>query len=111
MVAAEASECAAEQSKFWAYHDKLFASQAGENRGAFSRSNLKRFARDLGLDTNAFDSCLDSDKYRAKVVADTEEGKKKGVTGTPTSFINGQVVKGAADFAEMKKIIDAELAK
>ena len=111
VLAGQASECAAEQSKFWAYHDKLLSSQAGVNRGTFSRANLKRFARDLGLDTKAFDTCLDSNKYLSKVLQDTEEGRKKGVTATPTSFVNGQMVKGAAAFAEMKRIIEAELAK
>ena len=57
--AAEASECAADQDKFWEYHDKLFASQSGENQGAFNKDNLKQFAADLKLDTAAFNECLD----------------------------------------------------
>ena len=71
--AAEATECANEQGKFWEYHDKLFDNQGGENVGAFSKANLKRFAAEMKLDTAAFNVCLDSDKYLAKVRADTAQ--------------------------------------
>lgn len=109
--AAEAAECAFEQGKFWEYHDKLFSNQRGENEGAFSKDNLKRFAAELGLDTKAFNSCLDSGKYAEEVQEDTDEGKKMGVTGTPTFFINGQLVSGAQPFSVVKQIIEEELKK
>ena len=57
--AAEASECAAEQDAFWEYHDYLYDSQNGENRGAFNKENLYSFAEILGLDTDQFNQCLD----------------------------------------------------
>ena len=76
--AAEASECAADQDKFWEYHDKLFASQNGENQGAFNKDNLKQFAADLKLDTAAFNECLDSGKYTQAV---------QEQTGSPTSSV------------------------
>ena len=56
--AAEASECAEDQGRFWDYHDKLFDEQRGENQGAYSKDNLKRFAAEIGLDTDRFDSVL-----------------------------------------------------
>jgi len=61
--AAEASECANDQGKFWEYHDKLFENQHGENQGDFSIDNLKRFAQELGLDTQSFNLCLDSREH------------------------------------------------
>ncbi len=101
---AEAAECADEQGKFWEYHDKLF-----ENQNALEISNLKQYAKDLGLDSSKFDSCLDSGKYTKEVEKDTEDGQKYGVTGTPAFFINGKLVSGAQPFKNFATIIDSEL--
>jgi protein-disulfide isomerase len=104
--AAEASECAAEQDRFWDYHDRLFRSQAGENRGAFSDANLKRLAADLSLDTAAFNACLDSGRTRAQVVADTEAGRQKGVRSTPTIFVNDQKLEGVPRFDTVRQLVE-----
>lgn len=109
--AAMAARCANEQGKFWAYHDHLFENQAGENQNTFSRDNLKRFARELGLDTAQFNTCLDSDKYEDAVAADTNAGRDAGVSGTPTTFVNGRMLSGAQPLANFTKIIDEELNK
>lgn len=106
-----AARCANEQGKFWEYHDKLFNEQSGENQGAFSRDSLKRFARDLGLDTAKFNTCLDSEKYEDAVTADTNAGRDAGVSGTPTTFINGRIVNGAQPLSAFTAIIDEELKK
>lgn len=90
--AGEAAECAGEQGKFWEYYDTLFANQGGENAGAYSNPNLINFADQLKLDTAAFTTCLNSDKYRAQIQRDTNDGQARGVTGTPTLFINNQKV-------------------
>jgi len=92
--AAEASECAGEQGKFWEYHDKIFASQKGENQGAFSKDNLKKFASDLKLDTAKFNQCLDSGKFTDKITKSTEDANQLGVEGTPTIFLNGIYIPG-----------------
>ena len=92
--AAEAAECAAEQAKFWEYHDKIFASQKGENQGAFSKDNLKKFAADLKLDTAKFNQCLDSGKYADKIKKSNDDAGAFGVTSTPTVFINGIYIPG-----------------
>lgn len=107
--AAEAAECAHEQGQFWKYHDKLFANQRGENEGAFNKDNLKRFAAELGLDTKAFNRCLDSGRYAQEVQDDKEEGQRLGVRGTPAFFINGELVSGAQPFSAVKQMIDSEL--
>ncbi len=108
---AEAARCAGEQGKFWEYHDYLFNNQKGENEGAFSDANLKSFASILGLNASALASCLDSGKYRKDVLSSTEEGKNFGVSGTPTTFINGREVSGAVPFAALESIIEEELKK
>jgi len=106
-----AARCANEQGKFWEYHDKLFKEQKGENQGTFAKANLKKFAVDLGLDTAKFNICLDSDKYKDAVEKDAAAGRDAGVSGTPTTFINGRVVNGAQPLANFTKIIDEELSK
>ncbi|MEW5718934.1 MAG: thioredoxin domain-containing protein, partial [Chloroflexota bacterium] len=80
--AAEASECAGEQGKFWEYYDKLFVSHAGENQGAFSKDNLKKFAADLKLDAAKFNTCLDSGKYSSTVENDTAFAQSLGISST-----------------------------
>jgi len=103
--AAEASECADEQGKFWEYHDKIFENQSS----GLSLDKFKQWAKDLGLDTQRFNACLDSGKYAQKVQADYQEGLQKGVNGTPATFINGQLVSGALPYDSFKQIIDSIL--
>lgn len=103
-LAAEASECAGEQGKFWPYHDKLFA-----NASQLSAIKLRALAQELGLDPQAFARCVESGKYRAKVAHDVAEGTKAGVTGTPTFFINGRVLIGAHPFVAFQRLIEEEL--
>jgi protein-disulfide isomerase len=103
--AAEASECADEQGKFWEYHDKLFENQAN----GLSIDKFKQWAKDLGLDTNKFNDCLDSGKYAQKVQADYQEGAQKGVDGTPATFINGKLITGALPYESFKQRIDGLL--
>jgi protein-disulfide isomerase len=106
VAAAQASECAAEQGKFWEYHDTLFAS-----KGFFSLADrrLKQYARDLKLDGKAFDQCLDGGKYAKKVKGETGIGLRLGANGTPTFFINGRLLVGAHPFQTFQKIIQEEL--
>jgi protein-disulfide isomerase len=103
--AAEASQCAAEQGKFWLYHDRLFGDQSH-----LAEADLKQHAAQLGLDTARFNACVDSHKYKNDVDADVRAGNDAGVTGTPAFFINGRALSGAQPFEEFKRLIDEELA-
>ena len=103
--AAEAAECAGEQGKFFEYHDKLYASQAGENRGAFSKANLKRFGTELGLG-QGFAACVDSGRYAQAVRDQTASGQARGIDRTPTLFVNGTKIEGAATFEQLRAIIE-----
>ena len=107
--AAEAAECAADQDKFWEYHDKLYDSQSGENQGAFSKDNLKQFAEELGLDTSAFNECLDSGKYAQLIQDESSLASSIGVRSTPTFLINGQAVVGAQPYEIFQQTIDSLL--
>ena len=106
MPAANASMCANEQGKFWEMHDVIF-----ENQRSLSVSSLKQFAGQIGLDTEEFNSCLDSGKHSGEVQDDFKEGVSYGVSGTPGFFINGIPLVGAQPFSAFKEIIDSELAK
>src|SRR6185503_5743594 len=107
--AAEASECADEEGKFWEFHDRLFASQAGENRGTFSKDNLKRIGEALGL-SPSFAACVDSGRHAQRVRDETQAGQRKDVRATPTLFVQAQKLEGAATFDQLKTIIDALIA-
>jgi protein-disulfide isomerase len=115
--AAEAAECADDQEMFWEYHDLIF-----ENQGPLIEqlnaegldgvlTSFQTYAADLGLDTAAFNECLDSGKYTSEVLKDLQEGQSYGVQGTPAFFINGQLVSGAQPFASFKAVIDAALGQ
>jgi len=106
---AEAAECAGDQNAFWDFHDYLFSHQNGENKGAFSKDNLKAFAADMGLDTDAFNTCLDKGKYTQLVKDQTSLGQQLGISSTPTFAINGQAIVGAQSFDTFKQKIDALL--
>lgn len=99
--AAEASECAAAQGKFWEYNDALFKNQEDIENGIFNQ-----LAKEIGLNSNSFEQCLDSGKYKEKVETDHREGKSLGVTGTPGNFINGKKLRGAMPYEMLKDEID-----
>jgi protein-disulfide isomerase len=109
--AAEASECAADQDKFWEYHDLLFQNQDGENQGAFNKDKLKLFARSLGLNEETFNSCLDSGKYTAYVTSQTQALSTLGVSSTPTFVIEGQPMVGAQEFDVFQQLLDPLLSQ
>ncbi|MDH4152420.1 MAG: thioredoxin domain-containing protein [Nitrospira sp.] len=101
LSAAEAAQCAAEQNRFWDYHDALFSRQRSED--AWDFSNL---AETLGLSPEPFTSCMNNHRYRAEVLSDLQDGLKLGVTSTPTFFINGRPLVGARPLADFQAIIE-----
>lgn len=102
--AAEASECAGDQNKFWEYNDQLFAEQ-----DKISPDFLKELAQEIGLNTEEFNQCLDSGKYASLVEEDLQQGLSIGVRGTPGNFINGQLLGGAVPYEQLKTTIDSLL--
>ena len=111
--AALAGECADEEGKFWAMHDKIFEEQekGGQGTVEFGAFDLKKWAREIGLDGLRFDSCLDSRKYAAEVEGDLKAGQSAGITGTPGTFVNGRLIQGAVPFSQFEAIIEEELKK
>ena len=104
--AAEAGNCANQQGKFWELHDTMFSRQS-----ELEVDDLKRHAGELGMNQAAFDACLDSGRFAEQVNADLMAGQQYGVSSTPTVFINGRAVMGAAPFDVFDEIVREELAR
>ncbi|MFC1655276.1 DsbA family protein [Patescibacteria group bacterium] len=106
--ASEATYCAGEQDedKYWEMHVKLF-----ENQKNLAREDLSTYAGDLELNVEAFDSCLDADKYKNLVLRNRQDGLKAGVEGTPTLFINDTPLVGLPQYDALKQVIETELRK
>lgn len=109
-ISAEAAECANRQGKFWEYHDLLFAKAKPDGAG-LNLADLKQYAKDLKLDTNKFNSCLDNGETKDAVKKDFEEGQRSGVNGTPTIFVGGVKLVGAQPFTNFEKAIEEALKK
>lgn len=106
--ASEAALCADDQDKFWEYHDALFEGQQSRGVGA---AVLPQIAAELELDVDEFNECLSSGKYANQVRADMTQGEQAGVTGTPTTFVNGVKIVGAVPYETIKAEIERALAQ
>lgn len=109
----EASECVAElggNDAFWNYIDKIFEKTTSNGTG-FALDKLGPLAVEVGVNQTQFQSCLDSGKYTKLVQDQIADGTTGGVSGTPSTFINGQLVVGAQPVSSFKTIIDQELSK
>jgi protein-disulfide isomerase len=102
-AAAEASEAAAAQDRFWEMHDRLF-----ENQHALSDDELRGHAKALGLDLERFDSELREGVHRARVEEDLRSGSLSGIPSTPRFFVNGAMHLGSANGPELRRVIEAE---
>ena len=106
--AAEATECAADQQRFWAFHDRLFEVQVPQhNTGNVSIANLERIASSLGLNRTDFNNCLESGRYTAYVQHAADDARNRGVSGTPTLFVNGERIQTPATFDDLRAVLNA----
>lgn len=105
LPAARAAFCAAEQDRFWQFHDAVFAA------GNLSPPVFERIASDLGLGLPKFRECVATERSRTAVVKDIEAARRLGIESTPSFVINGKVINGALSFADFQKIIEQELSQ
>ena len=110
---AEAAQCANEQGRFWEFHDKIFEEQEKKGEGTiqFTLQDIKKWASEIGVNSDKFNSCLDSGKYKSEVEKDYTEGSSYGVSGTPTTFVNGKPIVGAQPYSVLKSEIENALEK
>ena len=104
LPAARAAYCAAEQDRFWQFHDALFASRN------LSPALFEQVANDLGLGVPKFRACLESEQSRTAIVKDIETARFFRIESTPSFIVNGKLIKGALSFADFQKIIERELS-
>lgn len=107
--AANAARCAGDQGKFWDFHDLLYRSQSGENQGAFGKDRLKAMGAQVGLEPNAFNSCVDGDGHANAVRSDFSDVRSQGFNSTPTFLVGNQRIVGAQPFEVFQAAINAEL--
>lgn len=109
--AAEASEFASENGKFWEFHDLMFANQdtwaASTDEKQFNEF-LVSYAKGLGLDDKKMIEALNNKTYAARVQSDVDDGNRAGINATPTFFVNGEETKGYG-FDEFKRLIEKNL--
>jgi 2-hydroxychromene-2-carboxylate isomerase len=104
-LAAEATEAAGAQGRFWEMHDELMADQE-----ALTDEDLMRHAGELGLDVDRFWEDVRTRRFARRVARDVDSADRSGVTGTPTFFVNGRRHQGAYDLETLKRAVLAAKA-
>jgi len=111
--AAEAGACAADQGMFWDLHDLLF-----QHHDALTEANLKRYGKEAGLFMDDYLFCMESGKNTVQIQKDIQDGKRAGVTGTPSFFIGltrkddrirGTILRGSKPFTAFQSLIEEKL--
>jgi formate-nitrite transporter family protein len=97
LAAAEASEAAAAQARFWPMHDLLFRRQK-----ALESADLERYANEIGLDVERFRRDLEAHLHLDRVEADRSSALASGAAGTPTIFVDGLPYHGSFERAELR---------
>lgn len=110
-IAAEAARCAGDQGQYWDFHDLLFANQADWSALEDSQEALIGYAGQLGLNQLDFTNCLQEGKFTQQIKDDMALGQKVGVSGTPSFFVNGQMLVGAQPYSAFEALIKQELEK
>jgi len=104
--AAAASECAAEQGRFWDYHDLLYERAQGANSGTFSKEGLKSLGAELGINIDEFDECVDSERTLEIVYQDGAIANELVIRGTPTFAINGRSAVGSMPVENFRLLVE-----
>jgi protein-disulfide isomerase len=105
-LASHAAHCAGEQQKFWEMHDELFVSHSWAQRDRDPSRMFRDFATRIGLDVGAYDACMESGRHGGRIEASRLEGERKGVSGTPTFFINGRPYQGSRSSDGFKAAVE-----
>lgn len=109
-VAAQAAECAKDQYKYWEMHDLLYEKQSEWSASEDLKETLIGYAVDLGLNKTTFSSCLNDGKYLEEVEKDRNDALAAGAKGTPTLFVNGEIIRGVPQsYESFKALIENEL--
>lgn len=102
---AAGAACAAEQDRYWQFHDFVFWNQGRENRGDHNADFIARVADAAGVERVAWDACLARADVRPGIQAATTAALGAGITSTPTLVVNGQPVVGVPDYDQLAGMI------
>lgn len=108
-LAAQASECAADQGLFWPYHDRIFQATPG-GAPAFTMEKLIDYAVELELDEDTFSQCMTGQTYLSKVMESSQAARDAGLNSTPTVLVDGDPVANSLDFGAVSAAIEDRLA-
>ena len=111
--ASTAAACAGDQGKYWEMHDRLFAGQTDWNTQATSSPKrvFEGYAREIGLDAAAWETCYDSDKHARRIQANRAAGERRQVRSTPTFVIGKRMIPGALPYDMLKALVDSAAAE
>jgi protein-disulfide isomerase len=104
---ANAAMCAAEQGRFWDYHDTLYANQVTEDASLFTDSRLVTMAQNLNLDMTAFNQCYQAKRYAPDIQNDISQAQSLKLSYTPSILVDGTLI---TSFDQLTAVIDAALA-
>lgn len=104
--ASVAAYCAEAQDRFWQFHDYLFANQAGENRGAFSRQRLEAIAERVGLNMDDYRVCRDSDAALQAILAERDTARAIPINSTPSLIIGERIFAGVPQYEQLQAVIE-----
>ncbi len=112
-LAAEAAYCAADQGKYWEYHDIIYANQSILFYGGvtYIDNYLEAFAESLGLDVSQFNDCLNNGDNRDRMLQDGNDARAAAINSTPSFLINGTLVRGNIPYEEFQVYIEAALGQ
>lgn len=102
---AAGARCAAEQDRYWQFHDYVFWNQGRENRGDHDAAFIGQVAGAAGLEPSAFETCIARQDVRATVRSDTSSAAARGIDSTPTLVVNGSYVVGVPDYDRLADLI------
>ncbi len=110
-AAAIGAACAADQGRYWSFHDLLLWNQRGENDGAFSAARLAAMADSIALDRTAWDACIADPDRLDEIRRATSDAAAMGIASTPTIVVNGQRIVGMPrTYEELAAVVRAQLA-
>src|SRR3954470_2689033 len=109
VAASNAAACADEQGKFWPMHDRLFQAQDEWNGESTEQPKpfFKRYASEVGLDVQKWESCYDARKYQKRISANLADGIRRGVNSTPSFIIGNKLYAGMQSYDALKRVVDS----
>ncbi len=99
-----AARCANDQGKFWEMRELLF-----QNPHKLEDKNLKDYAKTIGIDTQKFNSCLDSKQYSEQIEKSKQQAVKMGILALPSLIVNGTLIQGNQPYEKLKQKVESQL--